>query len=88
LVEDVAAGAEMFGLDHQQLVEGCRLLWEWRENMSGVVGVYAERLAGLPDPALLLGQGEYVDNDAGTHGLDEETDDRPEPEGYMQAVEA
>jgi hypothetical protein len=88
LVEDVAASAEMFGLDYQQLVEGYRLLWDWRGNMSGVVGVYAERLAELPYPALLLGQGECVGNDAGTHGFDEETGYRPEPERYMQAVEA
>ena len=80
LVEDVAASVEMFGLDYQQLVEGYRLLWEWRENMSEVVGTYAERLAELPDPGLLVGQGEYEGNDADTHEVTEETNDRPEPE--------
>ena len=54
LVEDVAASAEMFGLEYQQLIEGYRLLWEWRDNMGGVIGDYAERLAELPDPGLLL----------------------------------
>lgn len=87
LVEDVAASTEMFGLEYQQLVEGYRLLWEWRDNMSAVVGDYAERLAELPDPGLLLGQSLYESNDAGAALLDEETNDRPEPERYVQAVE-
>lgn len=87
LVEDVASSAEMFGLEYQQLVEGYRLLWEWRDNMSGVVGEYAERLAELPDPGLLHGQdGDGVDG-AGVPEFDEETNDRPEPERYIQAVE-
>lgn len=87
LVEDVAASVDMFGLEYQQLIEGYRLLWEWRDNMSTVVGVYAERLAELPDPGLLLEQSEYVGNDVGASQLDEETKDRPEPERYVQAVE-
>lgn len=87
LVEDVAASTEMFGLEYQQLVEGYRLLWEWRDNMSAVVGAYAERLAELPDPGLLLGQSVHDDNDAGGLLLDEETNDRPEPERYVQVVE-
>ena len=37
LVEDVAASIETYGLEYQQLMEGYRLLWEWRDNMSGVV---------------------------------------------------
>jgi len=86
LVEDVAASVEMFGLEYSQLVEGYRLLWEWRDNMGEAVGVYAERLAELPDPELLLGQGAYVRNDAEATEFNEETDDRPEPEQYMQAV--
>lgn len=88
LVEDVAASTEMFGLEYQQLVEGYRLLWEWRDNMSAVVGSYAERLAELPDPGLLLGESEYKGDDPGATPLDEETNDRPEPERYVQAVEA
>jgi hypothetical protein len=87
LVEDVAASVDMFGLEYQQLVEGYRLLWEWRDSMSGVVGAYAERLAELPDPGLLLGQGVYEGNDTGASQDDEDTDDRPEPERYIQAVE-
>jgi len=87
LVEDVAASVDMFGLEYQQLVEGYRLLWEWRDNMSGVVGAYVERLAELPDPGLLLGQGAYEVNETGTSQVDEETNDRPEPERYIQAVE-
>jgi hypothetical protein len=88
LVEDVAASVEMFGLDYQQLVEGYRLLWEWRDNMSGAVGAYAERLAELPDPGLLLGQGEYGSKDVSIHEFGEETNDRPEPERWAQPVEA
>lgn len=87
LVEDVAASVDMFGLEYQQLVEGYRLLWEWRDNVRGVVGAYAERLAELPDPGLLLGQSVYEANDTGAAQVDEETDDRPEPERYIQAVE-
>jgi hypothetical protein len=87
LVEDVAASTEMFGVEYQQLVEGYRLLWEWRDNMGAVVGDYAERLAELPDPGPLLGQREYQVHDAGALPFDEETNDRPEPERYVQAVE-
>ena len=87
LVEDVAASVEMFGLEYQQLVEGYRLLWEWRENMTGVVGAYAERLAELPDQGLLLGHGENGGNNSRAPEFEEETNDRPEPERYMQAVE-
>lgn len=86
-VEDVAVSAGMFGLEYNQLVEGYRLLWEWRDNMSGVVGEYAGRLAELPDPGLLLGQDENGDDYAGVPEFDEETNDRPEPERYLQAVE-
>jgi hypothetical protein len=86
-VEDVAASTEMFGLEYQQLVEGYRLLWEWRDNMSAVVGDYAERLAELPDSRLLLGQSEYQGHDAGAPAFDEEINERPEPERYVQAVE-
>lgn len=88
LVEDVAASTEMFGLECQQLVEGYRLLWEWRDNMSAVVGTYAERLAELPDPGLLLGEREYKGDDPGVPLFEEETNDRPEPERYVQAVES
>ena len=87
LVEDVAASAEIYGLEYQQLVEGYRLLWEWRENMSGEVGEYAERLTELPDPGLLLGQDGNGAMDAGAPEFDDETNDRPEPERYIQAVE-
>jgi hypothetical protein len=83
LVEDVAASTEMFGVEYQQLVEGYRLLWEWRDNMGAVVGDYAERLAELPDPGPLLGQREYQVHDAGAPPFDEETNDRPEPERYV-----
>ncbi|KAM0713259.1 hypothetical protein Q7P35_000711 [Cladosporium inversicolor] len=87
LVEDVVVSVEMFGLEYQQLIEGYRLLWEWRDNMSIVVGVYAERLAELPEPGLLLGQSESAGNRVGRPQLDEETNDRPEPERYVQVVE-
>jgi hypothetical protein len=88
LVEDVAASTEMFGLEYQPLVEGYRLLWEWRDNMSAVVGAYAERLAELPDSGLLLGESEFKGNDSRVPPFDEVTNDRPEPERYVQAVEA
>ncbi|GAB7330851.1 hypothetical protein MBLNU13_g02386t1 [Cladosporium sp. NU13] len=87
LVEDVAASVDMFGLEYQQLVEGYRLLWEWRDNMSGVVGEYAERLAELPHPGLLSGQDGNGGHNVDVPDLDEETNDRPEPERYIQAVE-
>ena len=87
LVEDVATSVEMFGLEYQQLVEGYWLLWEWRDNMKGVVGEYAERLAELPDPGLLHRQDGNGVNDVGVPEFDEETNDRPEPERYIQAVE-
>ena len=87
LVEDVAVSAEMFGLEYNQLVQGYRLLWEWRDNMSGAVGEYAERLAELPDPGLLLDQDGNGGNDAGVPEFEEETNSRPEPERYIQAVE-
>lgn len=87
LVEDVAASVEMLGLEYEQMVEGYKLLWEWRENMSGVVGEYAERLAELPDPALLLGQvrqeGSIQDQFQSMEGLDE----RPEPERGSEAIQ-
>lgn len=87
LVEDVAASVEMLGLEYEQMVEGYRLLWEWRENMSGVVGEYAERLAELPDPALLLGQvrreESIQDHFESMVGLDE----RPEPERGSKTVQ-
>lgn len=87
LVEDVAASVEIFGLEYQQLVEGYRLLWEWRDNLSGVVGAYAERLVELPDPGLLLGHGEDGGNDSRVPEFDEEINDRPEPQPFIQAVE-
>lgn len=55
--------------------------------MTGVVGAYAERLADLPDPGLLLGHGENGGNNSRAPGFEEETNDRPEPERYIQAVE-
>ena len=77
----------MFGLEYQQLVDGYRLLWEWRDNMSAVVRTYAESLAELPNPELLLGESEHKGSDAGAPSFDEETNDRPEPERYAQAIE-
>jgi hypothetical protein len=88
LVEDVAAGVEMFGLDYQQLVEGYRLLWDWPDNMSGVVGVHAEELAELLDPSLLFRQGEFDSNGAGTHSFDEETNAKPQPGRCTLAAQA
>jgi hypothetical protein len=88
LIENVAASVEMFGLEYEQLVEGYRLLWEWKENMSEAVGIYAERLAELPDPGLLLGQGMHEDNYVGWHEAEAELDARPEPERSMEAAGA
>ena len=88
LVEDVAASVEMFGLDYQQLVEGYRLLWKWRDNMSSAVGVYVERLAELLEPGLLLGMNGYEGDYTRIHEFGEETNDGTEPERWAQAVEA
>lgn len=88
LVEDIAASVQMFGLEYQQLVEGYRLLWEWRENMSEAVGVYAERLAELPEPELLLGQVEYDLNSVSGYEVEEDVSERPEPERWAEAAEA
>lgn len=87
LVEDVAASVEMFGLKYWQLVKGYKLLWEWKENMSEVVGVYAERLAELPDPGLLLGLGEYRDHEASEYEIGQDMDERSEPERWMETLE-
>ena len=87
LIEDIAASVDMFGLEYEQLVDGYKLLWDWRQNMRPVVGEYAERLADLPDPALLLGQGEQ----GGAVEYDFQdfvgTDERPEPEREMETLE-
>jgi hypothetical protein len=88
LIENVAASVEMFGLEYEQLVEGYRLLWEWKENMSEAVGIYAERLAELPDSGLLLGQGVHEDNYVGWHEAEAELNARPEPERSMEAAGA
>jgi hypothetical protein len=88
LVENIAASVEMFGLEYEQLVEGYRLLWEWRENMSEAVGIYAERLAELPEPGLLLRQGVHGNDYLGEHEAEAGLDTRPEPERSMEAAEA
>lgn len=87
LVEDVAASVEMFGLEYEQMVEGYKLLWEWRENMRPVVGVFGERLDELPDPALLLGQ---VEQEGTVHCVSHDIadiDERPEPERVGETLE-
>jgi hypothetical protein len=88
LIENVAASVEMSGLECQQLVEGYRLLWEWRENKSEAVGIYAERLAELPEPGLLLGQGVHGNDYVGEYEAGAELDVRPEPERSMEAAGA
>jgi hypothetical protein len=88
LIEKVAASVEMFGLEYEQLVEGYRLLWGWRENMGEAVGVYAERLAELPEPGLLLGKGVHGNGYVGGYEAEAELDARPEPERSMEAAEA
>lgn len=87
LVEDVAASVDMLGLEYEQMVEGYRLLWEWRENMSGAVGEYAVRLAELPDPELLLGQVGQGENLQDGGRTPEGIDERPEPERWNEAIE-
>lgn len=80
LVEDVAASAEILGLGYGELVEGYRLLWERRDNMAVSVGGYAERLADLPEPTLLLALGEPEGVAWEDFTMDESFDERPEPE--------
>lgn len=83
LVEDVAASVEEFGIGFEELVKGYALLWEWRDNLRGVVGGYEERLGDLPDPMLFLGSAshdEVLFDQQGGH--DEVSDERPEPERW------
>jgi hypothetical protein len=86
LVEDIASSIETFGVGFDELVEGYALLWEWLENMRDVVGAYAERLEDLPEPSLMVAQGDYdqVEADGYQQGGDE--NDRPEPDRWDEAV--
>lgn len=86
LVEDIAASVEIFGLGYGDLIEGYRLLWEWRDNMAASVGGYAERLADLPEPTLLLAFGESEGVAWNNPVVDESFDERPEPERWDEAV--
>jgi hypothetical protein len=77
LVEDVASSIETFGVGFEELVEGYALLWEWRENMRDAVGVYAERLEDLPEPSLMVAQGDYDQVEADVYQQGGDGDDRP-----------
>jgi hypothetical protein len=77
LVEDVASSIETFGVGFEELVEGYALLWEWRENMRDAVEVYAERLEDLPEPSLMVAQGDYDQVEADVYQQGGDGDDRP-----------
>lgn len=83
LVEDIAASVQEFDIGFEELVKGYALLWEWRDNMRGVIGGYEERLEGLPEPFLLLGPASHDEVHFGQQeGNDEAFDERPEPERW------
>jgi hypothetical protein len=56
--------------------------------MSEAVGIYAERLAELPEPGLLLRPGVHGNDYLGEHEAEAGLDTRPEPERSMEAAEA
>jgi hypothetical protein len=80
LVEHIASAVNDVGLGFDELVEGYKLLWEWRENMRNAVGDYAERLDDLPDPGLMLAPDHYDQFEADGYKQEGDDGDRPEPE--------
>jgi hypothetical protein len=86
LVEHIASAVNDFGLGFDELVEGYKLLWEWRENMRDAVGDYAEMLDDLPDPSLMLAPDHYDQVEADGYKQEGDDGDRPEPERWEEAV--
>lgn len=90
LVEDIAASVEVFGIGYENLVEGYRLLWEWREGLREVVWRYGELLEELPEPRLLLGDLGRGGDGKDLFGCEYEGNgadawhERPEPERWVE----
>ena len=56
LVEDIANAVTGFGITYEKLVKGYDLLWQWRDNIVGVAGEFAQNVYELPALDLFLAQ--------------------------------